>query len=187
MATGPTYYAILGIEPDATEDEIRKAYHKAARLTHPDMTGGVESPYFVVVAEAFEVLSNPLTRARYDASLANLADGPATAPPPRPPGASGYSHGAAGGGTANGPGNPGGAGAGGAGAGGAGAQGVGPTTSKPSCTSCGCSLLGLLLLLFSILVLLGFVASIFGCSPAPTTAQPPPPHYSQSNGGKAAG
>ena len=35
------YYAALGISPDATEEEIRKAYQKIAKTCHPDMTKGL--------------------------------------------------------------------------------------------------------------------------------------------------
>ena len=62
------YYAILGVERTATTEEIKKAFRKVARETHPD--ANPDDPEaeerFKKAAEAYEVLSDPDRRARYD-------------------------------------------------------------------------------------------------------------------------
>ena len=62
------YYATLGVEPDASPDEIKKAFRRLARATHPDANPGdpTAEARFREVAEAYEVLSDPEKRARYD-------------------------------------------------------------------------------------------------------------------------
>ncbi|WP_341393537.1 J domain-containing protein [Arthrobacter sp. G119Y2] len=68
MSPSPkTLYEVLGIAPTATAEQIKAAYRKAARATHPDSGGSSET--FHVVAEAYEVLSNPQQKAAYDLSL----------------------------------------------------------------------------------------------------------------------
>ena len=58
------YYQILGISKDASVDEIKKAFRRQAVKHHPDQ-GGDEAK-FKEVNEAYEVLSNPEKRQRYD-------------------------------------------------------------------------------------------------------------------------
>ncbi len=59
-------YAILGVKPDATPEQVTKAYRKRARATHPDRGGDREE--FEQVATAYAVLSDPTRRAHYDAT-----------------------------------------------------------------------------------------------------------------------
>lgn len=59
------YYEILGIGKDASADEIKKAFRRAAIQYHPDKEGGDEAK-FKEVNEAYEVLKDPSKRQRYD-------------------------------------------------------------------------------------------------------------------------
>uniref|UniRef100_A0AAY4BKU1 DnaJ homolog subfamily C member 7 n=1 Tax=Denticeps clupeoides TaxID=299321 RepID=A0AAY4BKU1_9TELE len=67
------YYKVLGVEKNASEDEIKKAYHKRALMHHPDRHSGAsaevqkeEEKKFKEVGEAFTVLSDPKKKSRYD-------------------------------------------------------------------------------------------------------------------------
>ncbi len=62
------YYEILGVDRGASQDEIKKAFRRLARETHPDANpGDPEAEHrFRAIAEAYEVLSDPQKRARYD-------------------------------------------------------------------------------------------------------------------------
>lgn len=58
------YYEILGLSKNATTEEIKKAYKKKAKATHPDRGG--DETLFKEINEANEVLSDPDKRAKYD-------------------------------------------------------------------------------------------------------------------------
>lgn len=62
------YYEILGVGRDAGPDEIKKAFRRLARETHPDANQAdpEAEARFREIAEAYEVLSDPQKRARYD-------------------------------------------------------------------------------------------------------------------------
>jgi hypothetical protein len=62
------YYVILGIDPDASQDEIKSAYRRQAKLSHPDQTQGDSKP-FRDVQQAYETLSDPARRRTYDDGL----------------------------------------------------------------------------------------------------------------------
>lgn len=59
------YYAILGVLPSATSEEIRSAYRRRAKQYHPDYFGQNSGP-FIRIQEAYDVLSDPANRASYD-------------------------------------------------------------------------------------------------------------------------
>lgn len=62
------YYEVLGIAKGASEDEIKKAYRQMAKKYHPDLNPGDKEAEarFKEVNEAYEVLSDPQKKARYD-------------------------------------------------------------------------------------------------------------------------
>lgn len=70
MGPQKDYYLVLGLPRSASAEEIRKAYFEAARRLHPDTnTSPGDTEFFLDVQEAYEVLSDPKKRARYDATL----------------------------------------------------------------------------------------------------------------------
>lgn len=58
------HYDTLGLNKDATFDEIKKAYRKLALVHHPDKSGNTEK--FKEINEAYEILSDPDKREQYD-------------------------------------------------------------------------------------------------------------------------
>lgn len=78
-ANGPRdLYNILGIEPSATPEEIKKAFRKKALIEHPDKNPSDPegaSKRFLEVQSAYEVLSDEQERAWYDSHKDDLANG----------------------------------------------------------------------------------------------------------------
>jgi molecular chaperone DnaJ len=64
------YYATLGVEPDVSADDIKRAFRQLAREHHPDATGGdAESEQrYKEISEAYAVLSDARKRQEYDAA-----------------------------------------------------------------------------------------------------------------------
>lgn len=69
-----TLYAVLGIKRDAGEDDVKKAYRKAAFTWHPDRNNDPDAPQqFIRIKAAYDVLSDPIQRKKYNAGLALAA------------------------------------------------------------------------------------------------------------------
>jgi len=78
MADKRDYYEVLGVSKGASEDEIKKAFRQQAKKYHPDVNQGDKSAEakFKEVNEAYDVLSDPQKRQRYD-QLGHAAFDPA--------------------------------------------------------------------------------------------------------------
>jgi curved DNA-binding protein CbpA len=76
----PDHYLALGITPDATDDEVRAAYLRVMRDTHPDRRPGDDGAEAAARAAnaAWEVLGNAARRGAYDRLLVRRDDGTVT-------------------------------------------------------------------------------------------------------------
>lgn len=68
----PNYYDILGVSPDASQEEIKKSFRNLALKYHPDKNKNSEESKqkFMKIVEAYETLSNEQSRKNYDSSRA---------------------------------------------------------------------------------------------------------------------
>jgi DnaJ-class molecular chaperone len=67
MTITPDYYAILGVQPHATQQEISRAYRALMRSHHPDVNGGTAPEgELLKIMQAFSVLRDSERRAVYD-------------------------------------------------------------------------------------------------------------------------
>lgn len=70
------YYAILGVPPNASEAEIKAAFHQLVKVWHPDVRRRPDAhERFIEIGEAYEILVDPVRRSEYDRVRA--ATGPA--------------------------------------------------------------------------------------------------------------
>ena len=77
------YYEIMGVDRNATQDEIKRAYRKLARKYHPDINKAADAEEkFKEMGEAYEVLKDPEKRAAYDQLGKNYKAGQDFTPPP---------------------------------------------------------------------------------------------------------
>lgn len=62
------YYSVLGVMPDATPEEIKKAYYSCMKECHPDLSGDHPdvTNFCMFINEVYSVLSDPAQRAVYD-------------------------------------------------------------------------------------------------------------------------
>ena len=75
--TGKDFYAVLGVEPDASQAHIKSEYRWLAKKFHPDTNQGDSrsAKRFQEINEAYDVLSNPTRRAAYDSPRPDPAQG----------------------------------------------------------------------------------------------------------------
>jgi molecular chaperone DnaJ len=67
MARSPDLYAVLGVRPESSDDEIKRAYRKLARELHPDVNKDPEAERrFKEISAAYQTLSDPARRRQYD-------------------------------------------------------------------------------------------------------------------------
>ena len=77
------YYAVMGVDRDASQDEIKRAYRKLARKFHPDVSKEPDAEArFKELGEAYEVLKDPEKRAAYDGLGTKWQAGQDFRPPP---------------------------------------------------------------------------------------------------------
>src|SRR5256885_16223493 len=63
----PDLYGVLGVEPGASEDDIKRAYRQLARELHPDVNGDPQAEQrFKEITAAYDTLSDPVRRRQYD-------------------------------------------------------------------------------------------------------------------------
>ena len=76
------YYKILGVERNATQEEIKAAYRKLAMKFHPDRNPGDKDAerQFKEVQTAYDTLHNPIEKARYDGTTRTTTHGPGYRP-----------------------------------------------------------------------------------------------------------
>lgn len=71
------YYAILNLSPAADIEEIKQAFRRLARQFHPDVAGEGSRERFQQIHQAYQVLSDPEQRRRYDAQRQSPPSSPA--------------------------------------------------------------------------------------------------------------
>jgi len=62
----PNYYEILGVERDASPEEIKKNFRELAKKTHPDKTKEDSEEEMMKINKAYEVLSDEISKEKYD-------------------------------------------------------------------------------------------------------------------------
>lgn len=81
MATKRNFYSVLGVDSTATPEQIRRAYRELARQLHPDLNSGANghssaasSVTMAEVNQAWNVLSDPVSRREYDRSMRDATE-----------------------------------------------------------------------------------------------------------------
>ena len=77
-------YAVLGVAPDASQDQIGHAYRRLLRAHHPDIHPDFDSAALAAAVAAATILRDPARRAAYDRSRRPTPDHHPSAPAPLP-------------------------------------------------------------------------------------------------------
>ena len=77
-----THYELLGVAPDASAEEIQRAYRLLARRHHPDVAPEADRATMAAINGAWAVLGDPVRRRSYDAGLGRPERPARPAPPP---------------------------------------------------------------------------------------------------------
>jgi hypothetical protein len=77
-----SHYDLLGVAPDASADEIQRAYRLLALRHHPDVAPDADQAVMAAINGAWSVLSDPASRRSYDAALGRPEEPARPAPPP---------------------------------------------------------------------------------------------------------
>lgn len=73
-----TYYQVLGVKKDASQDEIKQAYRERMKAHHSDLHGQSDDPIVRLITEAYRVLGSPSERSQYDEKLRRNGESPST-------------------------------------------------------------------------------------------------------------
>jgi curved DNA-binding protein CbpA len=68
----PDYYKILEVQPTASMEEIKRSYHRLARLHHPDLNQQALDIHIKRLNQAYAIIGNPEKRARHDAQRTDM-------------------------------------------------------------------------------------------------------------------
>ena len=68
----PDHYKILEVQPTASMEEVKRSYHRLARLHHPDLNQQALDIHIKRLNQAYEIIGNPAKRARYDAQRTEM-------------------------------------------------------------------------------------------------------------------
>ena len=61
-AAPSTFYELLGLDKNATNNDIRSAYRRLQRTVHPDVVGPAANPLAILLNAAIDMLCNPVSR-----------------------------------------------------------------------------------------------------------------------------
>ncbi len=66
MQEDKNYYELIGLTPDASQEDIKKTYIKLAKRYHPDHNGNPDDRRMIALNQIYEILSDPVKKQDYD-------------------------------------------------------------------------------------------------------------------------